>query len=56
MFNNLSYDLFEFIADLVESQMLQFFHKASSIVLANITADIFNGLNEVEVNILLAPG
>ncbi|XP_027901760.1 uncharacterized protein LOC114162163 isoform X2 [Vigna unguiculata] len=36
-------------ADLIESQMLQFFHKASSIVLANITPDIFNGLNEVEV-------
>ncbi|QCE13585.1 uncharacterized protein DEO72_LG11g579 [Vigna unguiculata] len=44
-----NYDLFEFIADLIESQMLQFFHKASSIVLANITPDIFNGLNEVEV-------
>ncbi|KAK7354585.1 hypothetical protein VNO80_20050 [Phaseolus coccineus] len=35
--------------DLVESQMLQLFDKASSLVLANITADIFNGLNEVEV-------
>jgi len=44
------------LADLMESQMLQLFDKASSLVFANITVDIFNGLNEVEVNILLVPG
>nr|KYP62199.1 Inter-alpha-trypsin inhibitor heavy chain H1 [Cajanus cajan] len=35
--------------DLVEPQMLKLFDKASSLVLANITMDIFNDLDEVEV-------
>ncbi|XP_057429723.1 uncharacterized protein LOC130722881 isoform X2 [Lotus japonicus] len=35
--------------DLVEPQMLKLFDKASSLVLANITMDIFNDVDEVEV-------
>ncbi|KAE9608173.1 putative von Willebrand factor, type A [Lupinus albus] len=35
--------------DLVEPQMLRLFDKASSLVLANITMDIFDDLDEVEV-------
>lgn len=35
--------------DLVEPQMLKFFDKASSLVLANITMDVFKDLDEVEV-------
>ncbi|KAJ1439938.1 von Willebrand factor, type A [Sesbania bispinosa] len=35
--------------DLVEPQMLKLFDKASSLVLANITMDISNDLNEVEI-------
>ncbi|KAJ1437118.1 von Willebrand factor, type A [Sesbania bispinosa] len=35
--------------DLVEPQMLKLFDKASSLVLANITMDMSNDLNEVEI-------
>ncbi|KAH1232304.1 Inter-alpha-trypsin inhibitor heavy chain H1 [Glycine max] len=35
--------------DLIEPQMLKLFDKASSLVLANITMDIFNDVDEVEV-------
>ncbi|KAK7411845.1 hypothetical protein VNO78_03288 [Psophocarpus tetragonolobus] len=35
--------------DLVQPQILKLFDKASSLVLANITVDIFNDLDEVEV-------
>ncbi|KAK7281314.1 hypothetical protein RIF29_09182 [Crotalaria pallida] len=35
--------------DLIEPQMLRLFDKASSLVLANITMDIFDDLDEVEV-------
>ncbi|KAL2327289.1 hypothetical protein Fmac_020716 [Flemingia macrophylla] len=41
--------IYTFGIDLVESQMLKLFDKASSLVLANITMDIFNNLDEVEV-------
>lgn len=44
------------LPDLVEPQLLKLFDKASSLVLANITMDTFDGLDEVEVNILLEPG
>ncbi|TKY72884.1 Inter-alpha-trypsin inhibitor heavy chain H1 [Spatholobus suberectus] len=37
------------LPDSVEPQMLKLFDKASSLVLANITMDIFNDLDEVEV-------
>lgn len=41
------------LSDLIEPQMLKLFDKASSLVLANITMDIFNDVDEVEVSILL---
>lgn len=44
------------LPDMVEPQMLKLFNKASSIVLANVTTDVFDDLDEVEVNILLVPG
>ena len=44
------------LSDLIEPQMLKLFDKASSLLLANITMDIFDDLDEVEVNILLLPG
>ncbi|KAG4990764.1 hypothetical protein JHK87_024221 [Glycine soja] len=41
--------IYTFGIDLIEPQMLKLFDKASSLVLANITMDIFNDVDEVEV-------
>lgn len=45
--------LFE-LPDLVKPQMLSLFDKAASLVLANITMDIFDDLDDFEV--ILVPG
>lgn len=38
-----------FYVDLIEKHMARWFHRALSTMLANITIDIFNDLDEVEV-------
>jgi len=43
------------LPDLVEPQMLKLFDKAASVVLANITMDVFDDLDEFEVNLLPLP-
>ncbi|CAL0320252.1 unnamed protein product [Lupinus luteus] len=47
--------IYTFGIDLVEPQMLRLFDKASSLLLANITMDIFDDLDEVEVYPSLIP-
>ena len=43
-------------SDLVEPQMLKLYEQASSLILANITMDIFDDLDEIEVRLVRITG